>query len=127
MTQAQRLSTLWIVVMLNMGFADILSLYLPGMIDQVSSGVVEGVTLSPMFLALAAVFIEIGILMILATKCLSRPRACLANLVAAPVMALFVIGGGSTAPHYLIFGGVEVVALVMIFFGALTWRDGAEA
>jgi len=115
-----QISALWLVVMLNMIFADILSLFIPGFIAEVSTGVVGGVTLTPMFLLVAAVFIEIGILMIFITGAVRPPVSRVLNMIAVPIVILFVVGGGSLTPHYVFFASIEVLALLSIFY--LAWR-----
>lgn len=119
MDRQNTLSTLWVFVMINMAFADILSLYLPGTIDQIATGTIDGITITPVFLLAAAGLIELGLVMIVLTRCLPVRAARIANLVAAPVTILFVVGGGATAPHYLLIGSFETIALILIF--ALAW------
>ena len=125
MPRATQISTLWIVVMINMVFADILSFMFPGFLAQITTGAVDGVVITPMFLLLAAVFVEVGIAMIYLSRAL-RPRASrIANLVAVGVTILFVIGGGSLTPHYIFFAGIEVI--VLLYIGALAWGWREEA
>lgn len=124
MTRSQTISTLWIVVMFNMGFADILSFMVPDMLAQMATGTVDGITITPMFLLVAALFVQVPIAMIFLTRHL-RPRAArIANLIAVPVTVLFVVGGGSTLPHYLFFAGVEIAAMIWIATLSWTWREG---
>lgn len=127
MSRPAKISALWVVVMINMAFADILSLYAPGMIDQVASSTIEGITITPAFLLLAAVFIEIGIVMIVLTHVLSPRLSRILNLVAVVVTAAFVIGGGSLLPHYVFFASIEVIALIWIATLAWSWRESAPA
>lgn len=122
MTLTSKISTLWVVVILNMIFADILSLYFPGMVEQVASGSVEGIAITPLFLLVAAVFIEIGIAMIFLTRALAPRASRVANLGAVLVTILFVVGGGSLTPHYIFLASVEVIALLAIGYLAWTWR-----
>lgn len=117
-----KISTLWVVVMLNMAFADILSFMNPEFLTQVATGKVEGVTITPMFLLVAAIFIEIAILMIYLTRALGRSASRIANLVAVAITILFVVGGGSLKPHYIFFASVEVIAMLYIAYLAWTWR-----
>ena len=118
-----KITMLWIVVLINMAFADILSLFYPGAIDEVASGVVEGVVLTPVFLLVAAVFIEIGIVMIFLTGTLAPRTSRIANLTAAAFTILFVVGGGSLKLHYIFFGSAEVIALLYIAYLAWNWRN----
>ena len=122
---AAKISTLWIVVMFNMVFADILSFMKPGFLAEVATGIVDGIVITPWFLLLAALFIEIAIVMIALSRFLGRKWARRLNLVAAPVTILFVVGGGSFQPHYILLAGVEVLAMVWIVMLAWSWREGA--
>lgn len=123
MSVSEKISTLWIVVMFNMVFADILSFISPGFLAEASTGVIDGITITPMFILLAAIFIEIAIVMIFLSRVLPRRSCRVANWVAVVLTSLFVIGGGSLAPHYILFASVEVLAMLYIAYLAWTWRD----
>ena len=118
-----KISTLWVVVLFNMAFADILSFMLPEFAVQIQSGEVDGVVITPMFMLVAAVLIEISIVMIYFSRALSRRASRIANFIAVGVTALFVIGGGSFAPHYIFFASIEVITMIYIAYLAWTWRD----
>ena len=117
-----KISTLWVVVLFNMAFADILSFMLPEFAVQIQSGEVDGVVITPMFMLVAAVLIEISIVMIYFSRALSRQASRIANFIAVAVTALFVIGGGSLAPHYIFFASIEVITMIYIAYLAWTWR-----
>mgnify|MGYP005990669357 CR=1 FL=1 len=109
---------LWIVVMVNMLFADIFGI----MVE-----LVEGNTLNipgdvKTVMAIAAVVTNVPILMIILSWVLPYKANRLANISAALFTILYVIGGGSSMPHYLIIASIEVVLLVIIFIKALKWR-----
>ncbi len=128
MPRTTRISTLWIVVMFNMAFADILSFMDPTFLAQVATGSVEGVTITPMFLLLAAVLVEVAIVMIFLTRALSPRASRVANYVAAVITILFVVGGGSLKSHYIFFATIEVAALLYIAYLAKGLQpDGAES
>ena len=120
---ATKISTLWIVVLFNMGFADILSFMVPDFMSQILTGKVEGVVITPLFLLVAAIFIEVAIVMIYASRALGPRASRRANLGAAAVTILFIVGGGSLTPHYIFFASIEVITLLYIGFLAWTWRE----
>lgn len=122
MPVATKISTLWVVILFNMVFADILSFMDPDFLAQVATGMVEGVTITPMFLLLAALFIQVAIVMIYLSRALSQRASRVANLVAVVVTIVFVVGGGSLKPHYIFFASVEVIAMLYIAYLAWTWR-----
>jgi hypothetical protein len=126
MTTAQKISTLWIVIMFNIVFADILGFISPGFLTKVQSGVVDGVVITPVFLLVAAVLLQIPIVMIFLTRVLARKPARILNYVAIVITGAFVIGGGSTLPHYLFFVSVELAAMLYIAVLAYRWTDDAE-
>lgn len=126
MSATEKISTLWIVIMFNMVFADILGFMSPGFLTQVQTGVVDGVRITPVFLLVAAVLIEIPILMIFLTRILPRHAARPANFAAVVITAIFVIGGGSLSPHYIFFVSFELAALVAIFTLSLKWPEDAH-
>jgi hypothetical protein len=114
------ISLLWTSVVLNMVFADVLSIYTPGVLPQVMDGVVEGVTLSENLMLIAAVFIQLPVAMIVVTHLLPKRAAKGANTFSVIVTAAFVVGGGSLKPHYIFFASCELIAMAGILF--LTWR-----
>jgi hypothetical protein len=125
MSVTQKIAALWIVVLFNMAFADILSFISPGFVAQVSTGAIDGITITPMFLLIAAVFIQIPIAMMFLTRVL-RPRVNrLCNLVAVVLTVLFVVGGGSLMPHYIFMASIEVIAL--IYIAVLAWGMRSDA
>lgn len=123
MTTAHKISALWIVVMINMGFADILSFMYPGFLAQISTGTVDGVTITPAFLLVAAVFLEVGIMMIFLTGALKRSVSRVLNLIAVALTIAFVIGGGALTFHYIFFASVEVLCMAYIAVLAWRWRE----
>ena len=111
-----RLSTLWIFVMLNMLAADILSFMLPGFLEQAGEmQVTQG------FMLVAAILMEIPIAMIVLSRVLAYRANRWANIIAAVITIVFVIGGGSTTPHYLFIGTVEVLCMLLIIWLAWHW------
>lgn len=115
------LSTLWVVVMVNMLKADILSLYIPGAVDELAR--TAGNTPIPLLMLGGAVMMEISILMILLSRVLRYGVNRWANIIISLITMAFVIGGGSTYPHYLFIAAVEVVCLILIVWVAWKWRD----
>lgn len=112
---ATKISTLWIFVLFNMVFADVLSFMDAGFLAQVATGTVEGIEITPMLLLVSAVFLEIAIAMVVLSRFLSPRPARIANMIAASITILFVVGGGSLKPHYIFFATFEVLALGYIF------------
>tara|TARA_R110002051_G_scaffold324635_1_gene422861 strand:- start:56045 stop:56437 length:393 start_codon:yes stop_codon:yes gene_type:complete len=115
-----KLSTLWIVVMLNLIFADILSIIVE-LVNKNTLGDILGEVTSTM--AIAAIITNIPILMIYFSKSLSYQANRIINMIASCITIVFVIGGGSFLPHYIICATIEVVILIIIIRTAWKWEE----
>jgi hypothetical protein len=115
------LSTLWIVVMINMLKADILSLYIPGALEEMAE--FAGATPIPLVMLGGAIMMEISIVMILLSRVLKYRANRWANIIAAVITIAFVVGGGSTYPHYLFIAAIEIVGLLLIIWYASKWTN----
>ena len=120
--QGIRISLLWITVMFNMVFADVLSLFSPGFLAEILGGSAEGVVITDRLLLVAALLIEVPVLMIVLTPVLPRRASRITNIAAAIVTITFVIAGGSWKPHYVFFATIETLALLTIIYLTITWR-----
>lgn len=111
------LSALWVFVLFNMIYADIITMLTPGWLERVD-------TYSKLFdwrvLVTFSVLLEIPIAMTLLSRLLDFKASRWAHTIAVPITILFVILGGSTHPHYLFFGTIEVVTMSLALW--LTWR-----
>ena len=118
-----RLSTLWVVVMFNMVFADILTFIDPGALQDVWAGQ-AGVQITPGLLLGFAILLEIPIAMIFASRVLKRGANRWANTSAAAITTMFVVGGGSLVPHYFFFAAVELACMALIVWSVWSRRTG---
>lgn len=118
----ERISTLWIVVMFTMVFADILGMMMPGVLQAMSAGQV-GVPVTQGLLLVFAILLQIPIAMIFLSRIL-KPRANRwANTLAAVLTAAFVIGGGSPYLHYYFFETVEIACMALIVWSVWSQRS----
>ncbi|NAS26368.1 hypothetical protein GT755_32425 [Herbidospora sp. NEAU-GS84] len=115
-----RLSTLWIVVLFTMLYADVLSFLDAEFLRGLMAGHAGGVPVTSALLVGSAVMVEIPIVMVMSSRVLKPAVMRRVTLVAAPLTAAFVIGGGSVKPHYLVLAAVELVCLAVIV--RLAWR-----
>lgn len=120
------LSTLWIVVMLNMLKADILSLYIPGSAEEVSRTAANTGTPIPQLMLGAAIMMEISIAMIILSRMLKYGVNRWVNIIVSIITIAFVVGGGVSYPHYIFIATVEVICLLLIIGLAWMWHN-AEA
>ena len=117
------LSTLWIVVAINMLKADILSLYIPGSAEEVAR--TAGDTPIPLLMLGAAILMQVPTLMVLLSRVLKHGLNRWANIVASLVTIAFIIGGAASYPHYLLIATIEVVCLLRIVWLAGMRRSSA--
>ena len=128
MTDTQRkalLSTMWIFVLLNMVYADILGMLRPGyleFLDRMSQQLTASTVL------LFAVLMEIAIAMVLLSRILDYKANRWAHFIAIPLTILWVIVpslmpslGDATPLSYVFFASVEVMTMLVIFWYVWKW------
>lgn len=115
----EKISILWIVVMINMIFADILSFMQPGFLNDIITGNTP-FEITQEILLIFAVILEIPIIMIFLSRILKAKTNRWANIIASVITIIFVVGGGSLALHYIFFATVEIVILLLIMIYA--WK-----
>lgn len=117
------LSTLWIVVMLNMLKADILSLFIPGAAEEVARTSASAGASIPQLMLIGAVMGQLGIAMIVLSRALKYGINRWANIVVSIVNIAYIWGGMATYPHYIVIATVETLCLLLIVWFAWTWRN----
>ncbi|MCB9134414.1 MAG: hypothetical protein H6636_03245 [Anaerolineales bacterium] len=117
------LSTLWIVVMINMLKADILSLFIPGAADEVALTAVSAGASIPQLMLVGAVMGQLGIAMIVLSRVLKYGINRWVNIVASLVTIAYIWGGMASYPHYIFIAGVETLCLLFIIGFAWAWRN----
>ena len=121
-----RLSTLWVVVMFNMVFADILTFITPGALQDLWAGQ-AGVQITPGLLLLFALLLELPIAMIFLSRILKPEANRWANTAAAVTTTLFIVGGGSMTLHSIFFATVEVACMAWIVWSVWARRSSERA
>lgn len=116
------LSTLWLFVMFNMVFADIVGFMNPGALEGILTGS-TGLDITQELLLVFSFLLEIPIAMIILSRVLKFNANRWANIVSAVITILFVIGGGSAYLSYLFFATIEVICMLFIIWYAWTWRN----
>ena len=114
-----KLSTLWIVVMIFMIFADIFSIILE--LDQKGT-LGEMPAEAKTMMAIAAILTSIPVLMIYFSRTLPYKSNRLLNIIAGIFTILYVVGGGVLLPHYIIVASIEIAVLVMIIVKSWKWK-----
>jgi len=115
------LSTLWIVIMINMLKADILSLYIPGALDEVTkTSASTGVSIPQLMLG-GAIMMEISIAMIVLSRILKYKANRWINIITSIITIVFVVVPRASYPHYTFIMTVEVICLLLIIWNAWKW------
>jgi hypothetical protein len=117
------LSTLWIVVMINMAYADILSLHIPGTLEEVAKTSVSTGAPIPQLMLGGAIMLEIPIAMIFLSRVLKYKVNRWANIIASVITITYVVGGGILYPHYIFIATIEVVCMLLIVWFAWKWTN----
>jgi len=118
-----KLSLLWLFVMLNYIYADILTLMDSSALNDILSGAL-GIT--PLFLFVGAILMEIPIAMVFLSLILKNNINRLANIIAGIIKTLAVLGSlfvGTPALYYAFFAIIEIVATSYIVYLAWKWSE----
>ena len=111
-----KLSTLWIFVMFNIAFADIVGFVDPGALEEIMA-----MELPQGLLLVFAILLEIPIAMIVLSRVLQYRANRWANIAAGIITSLFVVGGGNLSLSYIFFAIVEVACIGLIIWYAWQW------
>lgn len=119
------LSILWVFILMNMIYADILNTLKPSYLTEIEK---VGNSISGETVLLFAFLMEIPIAMILLSRILNRTQNRIANFIAAPLSILWVIvpsivmGDGNTPLSYIFFASIECAAMLFVIWYALKWK-----
>lgn len=122
-----KLSTLWICVMLNYLYCDVVTLFDSGVLKGLMTGIVGGIHFTQGFLLGAAILMEIPIAMVLLSRVLRYRANRWANITAGAIMTLFQLSslffGASPTPYYLFFSTIEIACTSFIVWYAWKWPN----
>ena len=121
-----KISTLWIVVMLNMLSADIIGFMNPGDLQNILTGNV-GINITQELLLVFSILMEIPIAMVFLSRVLKPRLNRWANIIACVITIVFVIGGGDTYLSYIFFASVEIMCMLLIIWYACKLSESGEA
>lgn len=117
MKAEDKLSLLWVLLVANILLADILSAFIafgdPSVIN------IPGNPHTVM--AVSAVLLNIPIVMIYLSRALKPKLNRRLNIMAAIITLLFVLGGASSSPHYIVIAVIETAIIAGIIKTA--WVD----
>lgn len=113
-----KLSLLWIFVLFNMAYADILSLMDP---TSAIRQRMEGTPIPPGVLLVGAVMMETAIVMVILSWVLPYKVDRWVNIIIGALNILAVVTGGHGL-YYIFFATVEVACILLIIWFAWKWK-----
>lgn len=115
------LSTLWIFVLLNMVFRDLHQFGNKGFLEEMLTGVVNGVEITDELMLIGGILAEIPILMVLLSRILKDNANKWANLIAGVItIAVFATAIPSADIDDIFHMTIEVAAILWIF--NIAWK-----
>ena len=125
MNTREKMSTLWVVVVLSIAFADIVGFLSPGVLEDIMTQSAAPFPITQEIMLVFSVLLAIPIVMIYLSRVLVYQANRWANIVAAIITILFVVGLGSAILSYIFFATVEVACMLLIIWYAWKW-DASE-
>src|SRR5574341_2193937 len=117
-----KLSMLWIFVLFNMAYADILSLMDP---TSPIRKIMEGSPMPPGGLLAGAILMETAIAMVILSWVLQYKANRWVNIIIGAINIFAVVTGGHGL-YYIFFATIEVVCMLLIIWFAWKWKPAVE-
>jgi hypothetical protein len=115
------ISTIWIFILLNIVFRDLHQFGKKGFLEEISSGIVNGVVISEELMLVAGILVEIPILMVLLSRILNNKANKWANIIAGTItLGVFATAVPSADMDDLFHLIIEVAAILWIF--KIAWK-----
>ena len=115
------ISTLWIFILLNIVFRDLHQLGKKGFLEEISSGIVNGVVISEELLLVGGILAEIPILMVLLSRILNHKANKWANIIAGTItLVVFATAIPSSDMDDIFHMIIEVAAILWIL--RIAWK-----
>ena len=122
-----KLSALWIAMMLLYIYADILSLFRPGQIEEIMDGLMGPFPVTQGSLVVASLLMIIPAVMVFLSLTLKPGVNRWTNIALGVLYTLVNISNliGESWAYYISFGVVEIVLTLLIVWYAWTWPNPA--
>lgn len=115
------LSTLWVFILLNMVFRDLHQFGHPGFLEEMMTGVVNGVKITEELMLFGGFLAEVPIIMVLLSRILTNTANKWANTTASVITMLVLLSALPSADmDDVFFIIVEMVAFLVII--RIAWR-----
>lgn len=115
------LSTLWIFILLNMIFRDIHQFGKKSFLEEIMTGIVNGIKITDELMLFGGFLVEIPILMVLLSRILDNSLNKWANIIASIITCLVLLSGLPTSDmDDLFFMAIEFIAFLSII--RIAWK-----
>jgi hypothetical protein len=124
------LSTLWIFVVLNYLYCDVMTLMDPVFFKQIITGKAGAIQITQGFLLCAAILMEIPIALVLMSRVLKYTINRWVNIIAGIIMTAAQISSmfaGTPTIYYLFFSAIEISCTLFIIWYAWKWKNLEES
>lgn len=118
-----KLSTMWVFVHLNIIYRDIHELFRSGLLEEMMTGIVNGVQLTEETMLLAGILWEIPIAMVLLSTVLEYRVNRLANIIGGAITIVIIITNGARDLDDVWFFAIGVSTLSLIIWYAWKWPN----
>ena len=120
-----KLAALWVAMMLLYIYADILSLFRPGQIEEMIKGLMGPFPVTQASLIVASILVIIPAVMVFLSLTLQPKVNRWANITLGVLYTVVNISNliGETWAYYLFFGIIEIVLTLLIVWYAWRWAN----
>ena len=128
-TKNELFTFLWIFVLLNYLYCDIVGLMDATLLKQYLTGKVGGMDITQEFLLGGGILMEIPIAMILISKFAGFQVNKWSNLGAGLIMSLVQIASlliGKPTNYYFFFSIIEISTTITICYLSITWKNNTQ-
>jgi len=123
-------SSLWTFVCLNYLYADLVGLMDANYLNQYVTGIVNGIEITPGFLAAAGVYMQIPLINVFLPHVIKNDKILRWVQIISGSIATLVQGAtlfvGNPALYYILFSAIEMGVTTYITIDAIKWKVGKK-
>ncbi len=123
-------SSLWAFASLNYLYADLVGVMDKNKLRQYQAGVVDGVSITPQFLTVAAGFMQIPLMNVFLPHLIKNEKTLRwVQIISGTVMSVVQSGTlfvGKPTPYYALFSATEIAATAYITIDAIKWKPKSK-
>lgn len=119
-------SSIWAFASLNYLYADVMGLMDKNSLSQYLTGTVEGMDITPSFLTIAAIFMQIPLSNVFLPHVIKNDKTLRwVQIICGSIMTLVQASTlliNIPTPYYALLSGIEITATAYITFDAIKWK-----